>query len=203
MSVVPHMRTHTDTRTNTHPRLLVCGCVRTCTHTDITHARACACAQTHTRTKIYARTRTFPLTRADGARCGVCASAIGRRDTPLHVAAIHGHADVAAALLTHGADVHAKSSGGCVLPVAILGSGRRAPRRAVADRDGIAAPHAMILTHTLARAIRSCTPARIDVAVCMRLDTHTDARTKAHARTRAQPRGATHARHRRPRMLRS
>ncbi len=58
----------------------------------------------------------------------VCASAIRRRSTPLHFAAWSGHAAVAAALLTHGADVNAKDKYRCVLPVAISGNGRRAPR---------------------------------------------------------------------------
>jgi hypothetical protein len=128
------------------------------------------------------RMRTFPLTRADGSRCGVCASSIRRRNTPLHHAAVFGHTDVVAALLTHGANVHAKEQMGCVLPVATLGNGRRAPRRpcprgqdsCIADRDA----------QTNARAMHSRTHARIDVGVCMRLDTRTDARTTAHARTR-------------------
>ncbi len=71
-------------------------CAHLHTHTDIMirHARARACAQTRTRTKIHARTRT-----------------VRRRNTPLHFAADKGHADVVAALLAHGADVHARKFG--------------------------------------------------------------------------------------------
>ncbi len=44
----------------------------------------------------------------------MCVSAIGRRATPLHEAAAEfGRADVVAALLTHGADVHARDNDGC------------------------------------------------------------------------------------------
>ncbi len=79
-------------------------------------------------------------------------------------------AAVAAALLTHGADLHAKDNHGCggrSLFWAAVGAGRGRPGR---DRCAavLDAP-----THT--RAIHS----RTDLAVCMRLNTHTDARTKA------------------------
>jgi hypothetical protein len=50
--------------------------------------------------------------------------------------------------------------------------------------------NAVLDAPTGTRAIHSITHARIDVAVCMRLDTHTFASTKAHARTRAQQRAA-------------
>ena len=67
----------------------------------------------------------------------VCSSvALHRRATPLHLAAVYGHAAVAAALLTHGADVNAKDNeagcGGRFLFWATVG----ARRAAVADRDG-------------------------------------------------------------------
>jgi hypothetical protein len=42
------------------------------------------------------------------------------------------------------------------------------------------------------RAIHSITHARIDMEVCMRLDTHTDAHTKAHACTRAATRSCAY-----------
>jgi hypothetical protein len=126
------MRTDTRTNTQTHSlagsqirtHMYACVCVRTCTHIQTSHIHARACAQNHTRTKIHARTRTFPLTRADGARCAVCASAFRCRSTPLHYAARRGHAEVVAALLAHGADVHAKNKDGCGGPlVAICGNG--------------------------------------------------------------------------------
>jgi hypothetical protein len=41
-------------------------------------------------------------------------SAVRRRSTPLHAAAWKGHAAVVAALLAHGADLHAKDKYGCV-----------------------------------------------------------------------------------------
>jgi hypothetical protein len=46
--------------------------------------------------------------RADGSRCRLWSCAFHRRLTPLHWAAHKGHAAVAAALLTHGADVESK-----------------------------------------------------------------------------------------------
>jgi hypothetical protein len=127
------------------------------------------------------------------ARCGVCVSAIRRRETPLHYAAIRGHAAMANALLTHGADVHAKTDYGC---------GGQSPlwatvgvRRAGRGRPGLDRCNAVLGAQTHTRDLTLAhTPARIDVAVCMRRNTHTDARTKARARTCAQPRGATHAR---------
>ncbi len=66
-------------------------CVSTCAH----KGRGSVC----TRSYIGLRIHTC---------CRVCASALRRRETPLHAAAINGHADVVAALLKHGADVHAK-----------------------------------------------------------------------------------------------
>jgi hypothetical protein len=89
------------------------------------------------RTRKRARTHANTSHAPTGSRCGVCASAIRRRYTPLHWAADKGHVDVVAALLTHGADVNAKlNNTGCVFPVAVFGqrSARAAP--AVADRDG-------------------------------------------------------------------
>jgi hypothetical protein len=81
-----------------------------------THTHTLAQMRTHARTSV-------PTLHgcAGGARwrC-VCTGAIRRRETPLHEAAYKGHADVnngnadvAAALLAHGADVHAKDSEGC------------------------------------------------------------------------------------------
>jgi hypothetical protein len=129
---------------------------------------------------MHARTQTnSTLT----ARAAVCARARSRRNTPLHEAARNGHADVAAALLTHGADVHAKDEDGCggrLLICATVGVRRAGRCRAGTgplnrDRDaqmGMRATH--FRTHT-----------RIDVEFCMRLVTHTDAHTKAHARAHA------------------
>jgi hypothetical protein len=110
---------HAHKQSHAHKDSLAAGWALTCTPAHA-HARAAVRrARTHTRTHAHARlrTRTFPLTRTDGSLCGVCASAIRRRFTPLHRAAINGHADVVAALLAHGADVHAKDKDGCVLPV--------------------------------------------------------------------------------------
>jgi hypothetical protein len=76
-------------------------------------------ARTHTSSRMRTNSLTHvptSYTAAPAARAGgVCASPIRirRRLTPLHVAAAQGHADVAAALLTHGADVHAKTDSGC------------------------------------------------------------------------------------------
>jgi hypothetical protein len=106
------IRTHMYTRTRKH------------THAR-THTRARARAQTHTHT----RARAHAHTRTDGARCGVCASAIRRRWTPLLEAAYKGHVAVAVALLAHGADVNAKSSSGC--------GGRSLFRAAVGARCGV------------------------------------------------------------------
>jgi hypothetical protein len=90
------------------------ACTHACMHTAHT------CVRTHT--------RPFPLTRLRRRRAGgVCASAIRRRKTPLHTAArplYRWRADVVAALLTHGADVHAKDNDGCVLPYRVVVSGR-------------------------------------------------------------------------------
>ncbi len=159
ISVTDTKRAQTDTHTRSQPESY--SYVRTRTSHTHTHAHAthsCARTQTHARTHARARphTRTFALTRADGSRCGVCASAIGRRYTPLHWAAREGHAAVVAALLTHGADVHAKSSGGCggrslfltAVGVRRAGRGRPGRDRRNADRDG----HTHAHTRTYARA---------------------------------------------------
>jgi ankyrin repeat protein len=73
-----------------------------------------------------------------------------RRNTPLHRAAVEGHAEVVAALLAHGADVHAKGALGC--------GGRSLFRAtvgvrlaAVADRDEIDARHMWMRAHTHTR----------------------------------------------------
>ncbi len=71
---------------------------------------------THTHTRRDERKHTsVPTYTAAPAACagGFCASAIRRRYTPLHHAAWKGHAAAAAALLAHGADVHAMDRGGC------------------------------------------------------------------------------------------
>jgi hypothetical protein len=118
-----HRRTHNQTRS------LAAGCALISTpaharkHTRHTCARACSRTNTQART----HTSTFALTRADGARCRVCASALRRRYTPLHWAAGYGHTAVAAALLAHGADVNAKDDHGCGGRSPIRGDGRRAP----------------------------------------------------------------------------
>jgi hypothetical protein len=125
------------------------------------------------------------------AHCRVCACAFRRRWTPLHNAARYGHADVVAALLAHGADVHAKDDqGGCGGPSLFLGNGRCAPHLpwptgtgsmqwSSGRTDGHACDY---LTHARASLWRSA--------------------CAAPARTRAQPRAATHVRRRRPRTLR-
>jgi hypothetical protein len=73
--------------------------------------------RTRRRTNAHAHERTskqFSL-HAPTARAAACgrASALYRRWTPLHDAALSRHAAVAAALLAHGADVHAKTNAGC------------------------------------------------------------------------------------------
>jgi hypothetical protein len=72
---------------------------------------------------------------------------------------------------------------GATVGVRRAGHGRPGRDLCNADVDEIAHTHTHdSLTHTRTRIDV------VDVEVCMQLDTHTDARTKAHARTRAQPR---------------
>ncbi len=101
--------THTCTLTLT--QTYISKCARTQPHT---HARFHTPAPTDMQTHFHAPT---------GSLCCARACAFHRRETPLHLAAEHGHANVVAALLAHGADVHAKGIGGCVLPVVTFGHG--------------------------------------------------------------------------------
>ena len=64
---------------------------------------------THAQTDMH--THTHSLTHSH-SRCRVWACAFHRRFTPLLWAAHNGHAAVAAALLTHGADVESKDEHG-------------------------------------------------------------------------------------------
>jgi hypothetical protein len=88
-------------------------------------------------------------------------------------------------------------------PVGILGNGRRAPRRPRPTGTGpMQCGSGRTDGHT--RDSLTHTHARIDVAVCMRRNTHTFARTKAHACTRAATRSHAEPRmcdERRPRAL--
>jgi hypothetical protein len=96
----------------------------------------------------------------------VFASAIRRRTTPLHNAANNGHVAVVAALLAHGADVHAKNKFGCggrSLFWATVG----VRRAAVAGRDGIDALQIWMSPYT---------------------DTHAPAHTRIHTHIRAYTR---------------
>ncbi len=101
--------------------------------------------------------------------------AFRRRNTPLHDAANYGHAAVAAALLEHGADVNATNNFRCVLPVAILGNGRRAPRRT--HSRGNTHAHIPAYTHTGCKAPRARTRCRT------RTRTHPGPHTHMHVRT--------------------
>jgi hypothetical protein len=100
-----------------------------CTHTHTymlySHAPTHICAPTNT----HARRPTHAYTRRRRALPGV------RRSTPLLHAARNGHADVAAALLTHGADVHAKANDGCGGRSLLLGQRSACAAPAVAGID--------------------------------------------------------------------
>ncbi len=167
-------------------------CTHMCTRRRIrTHARAC----THAPSRLHAPT----------ARAAVCARC-GRRWTPLHRAAEKGHADVAAALLAHGADVHAKTDVGCAVPVVWFPPAPPPGRTHVGahvwahpsvrvgfrpqTRTPPAVGHAHARTHASA-----CTLAGVGLHAARRA--HRCARTGA----RTQPRRASHARRRRPRAL--
>jgi hypothetical protein len=86
---------------------------------------------------------------------------------------------VAAALLTHGADVHATTDDGCVGRSLFLGNGRRAPRRngrlgrdrCNADVDAHADTHARLRTQKHTHSV-------VNVQLCMRLHPHTQAHTE-------------------------
>ncbi len=148
-----HTRSLAGSQMRTH--MCACGCVRTCTHPDITHVPALAQKRTHaqkiTHARALAHKRTFPrcpLTRADGARCVVWVSAFRRRWTSLHHAAHGDAAAVVAALLKHGADVHAKDKNGCGGRSPCWGDGRRAPGRGRPGRDRRSADRDAPRTHT-------------------------------------------------------
>jgi hypothetical protein len=125
-----------------------------------------------------------------GARCGARASAFRRRNTPLHDAADYGRANVVAALLAHGADVHSKDNfvcGGRSLFWVTAGV-----RCAAVDRDKIDAmqigmhAHARIHTDALPYINKACADAR----------THARERTNTHSYTRRQARAAVRERER-------
>ncbi len=80
-----------------------------------------------------------------------CAYTFHRRDTPLHYAAERGHADVAAALLTHGADVNARNNDGCG-GRSLFGATVGVRRAAVADRAGTNSVQIGMRTHTRSHA---------------------------------------------------
>jgi hypothetical protein len=161
-------------------------CIRTCTpHVRL---RARAGTQTHRHAHAHAcanaRARTFPLTRAGGSRCGVWTSAIGRRDTPLDWAAIYGHAAVAAALLTHGAEVNAKDRSGCGSRSLFWATvGVRCA--AVADRGGFDARHRMWMRaiHSGTRASSACDSTRTHRCAHKGAGTCTRGATRSHAQT--------------------
>jgi hypothetical protein len=76
------------------------------------HARYTQTQLTITRVRTD-NAHTHTLLHAPTARCPVCLCAFHRRWTPLHAAALNGHADVVAGLLVHGADVNTKGGNGC------------------------------------------------------------------------------------------
>ncbi len=180
----PPARTRTPARTHTHTRARA--------HT---HARARTHSLMHARTHAHTLAHTLTKLDADGGRCGVCASAFHRRFTPLHRAGFHGHATVAAALLTHGADVNAKSNYGCgsrSLFRATVGV-----RCAAVDRDGtdnkIAARrsgcmHTHIYTQThdgLPSRTHAHSPSRCHTSTKrVRTHIHTNAPSHPHDRTK-------------------
>jgi len=92
------------------------------------------------------------------------------------------NAVVVEALLAHGADVHAKDNDGCGRrPVAILGDGRRVPRRAVAARY-----RRSVVLRATQHTHRHSTHT---VAL---IHTHTRTHARTHARTHTDPHMHTH-----------
>jgi hypothetical protein len=193
-----HIHTNTHTHARTHTRTNTCSrrlYGHTRTHTDLhshtpkhtgTHSRTshwlarmrwCAHAQIITQMHTHPHTRTRAhAAYTNGSRCR------GRRETPLHLAANNGYPAVAAALLAHGANVHAKNNGGCggrSLFRAMVG----VRRAAVADQDGIDAFRSGC-THTHAEA-----------------RTHTHAHARTHRSTHARTDAHTHAQARTQRLV--
>jgi hypothetical protein len=191
-----HARVHRRTHKQTHS---AGSRMRTHIHTHHTYVRARSCANTHTR--VHARTRPNAHTHIRTYTCR-------RLTLPCLGVPPQGHAAPC------GCSQRARGHGGSAAcarrrrarddrarvrrPVAIFGQRSACAAPAVAGRDGIAATQMWMKSHTHTHDSLTHTRTRIDVVdveVCMRLDTHTDARTKAHARTRAQPRmyGCAHS----------
>jgi hypothetical protein len=168
MSVVPHTRAHTNTSL-AGSQMRAHMYTRTNTHTRA-HAR------TRTHTHEHTHTRTFPLTRFDR----LALPCVRERVAPQADAAPFGRFRKYAS--TTWRRRCSRTAPTCTRGPIPGAAGRSLLRATVGVRRGRPGRDrcAAVLdapTHT--RAIHSRTHTRIDVAVCMRLNTHTDARTKA------------------------
>ncbi len=140
----------------------------------------CVSACTHKGSGIHTIVHWSAYPRA----CRECASAFRRRDTPLHHAAREGHAAVVAGLIALGADVHAKDSGRCVLPVVCFLThtgveGRLFVRvHACIFLCVCASMRAHMRAHACAQACaHTCARMRAHTSACTHACAHTQART--------------------------